>query len=56
LGAGLWNSFLLYIGWRWGQAGWDILMEYSRIFDIIVIVLLILAILWFIKKHLKKKS
>ena len=56
IGAGLWNSFLLYIGWRWGQLGWDILMEYSRVFDIIVIAILILLIIWFIKKHLKNKK
>jgi membrane protein DedA with SNARE-associated domain len=55
IGAGLWNAFLAYIGMKWGQAGWDLLMKYSHIFDIIVLVLLVLGLIWFIYKHIRKQ-
>jgi membrane protein DedA with SNARE-associated domain len=56
IGAGLWNSFLTYIGYRWGQAGWNLLMEYSHIFDIVVIGLLVLGVGYFIYKHVKRNK
>jgi membrane protein DedA with SNARE-associated domain len=55
IGAGLWNAFLTYIGMKWGQAGWDLLIKYSHPIDIAVLILLGLAVIWFIYKHTRKK-
>ncbi len=56
IGAGLWNSFLTYVGYRWGQAGWNLLLEYSHITDIIVVGLLVLGVGYFIFRHIKRKK
>jgi membrane protein DedA with SNARE-associated domain len=55
-GAGMWNAFLTFVGYKWGQAGWDLLMKYSHTIDIIVLLLLLAAVAYFIYKHLKPKK
>ncbi|MCX6233978.1 MAG: DedA family protein [Bacteroidetes bacterium] len=55
-GAGLWNSFLTYVGFKWGETGWNLLMKYSHIIDIIVLGLLLIALAWFIFKHINKRK
>jgi membrane protein DedA with SNARE-associated domain len=56
IGAGLWNSFLTYVGYRWGQAGWNLLLKYSHIIDIIVVGLLVLGVGYFIFRHIKRNK
>lgn len=56
IGAGIWNTFMAWIGFKYGQFGWLIIQQYSHYFDIIVIILLVIIIHWFIKKHLKNKK
>jgi membrane protein DedA with SNARE-associated domain len=56
IGAGLWNTFLTYTGYRWGQAGWDLLMKYSHIVDIVVLGLLVLGLAYFIYRHLRRNK
>jgi len=55
VGAGLWNAFLTYVGFHWGQAGWDLLMKYSHPIDIAILILLALGVAYFIFRHFKKK-
>ena len=55
IGAGLWNAFLTYVGMHWGQDGWDLLMKYSHPIDIAILVLLVIAVAWFILRHFRKK-
>jgi membrane protein DedA with SNARE-associated domain len=50
LGGFIWNTFLLWAGFQLGEH-WDLIGEYTRILDIIVIFLLILAVAFFIYKH-----
>jgi membrane protein DedA with SNARE-associated domain len=56
IGAGLWNSFLTYVGYRWGQAGWNLLLEYSHIIDIVVVALLALGVGYFIFRHIRRNK
>ncbi len=49
LGAGLWNAFLAYVGFYLKQ-NWEIVMEYSKIVDIVVLA--ILAVLVGMFSHL----
>ena len=56
IGAGIWNSFLAYVGIHWGQAGWDMLMKYSHPIDIAIVLLLVIGVAWFIFRHLRKSK
>jgi len=47
LGAGLWNAFLTYVGYRLKE-NWTIVRKYSEIVDIIVMAILIIAAAYFI--------
>lgn len=55
LGAGLWNTLLTVIGFYLKQ-NWERVMEYSKIIDILVLVVLISLIGLFIYRHLKKRN
>ena len=55
LGAGLWNSVLALLGYlAHGQA--DLINEYSHEISIIILVLIALAVIYFIVKYLMKKD
>ncbi|HLD15418.1 MAG TPA: DedA family protein [Candidatus Nanoarchaeia archaeon] len=54
LGALIWNTFLLYIGFLLREK-WDTLLKYSTEVDIIAIILLVGFIVWFVWKHRKIK-
>jgi len=54
LGAGLWNSFLAYVGFAL-KSNWELVMKYSKIFDIAVVVLLLGLAIYYINKHLRKR-
>lgn len=51
LGAGMWNAILTVAGYYLKQ-NWDAIMEYSHAVDIVVVVLLGLAVAFFVYKHL----
>jgi membrane protein DedA with SNARE-associated domain len=55
IGAGLWNSFLAYAGFRL-KSHWDTLRHYSQIMDIVVVLLLLIGIGYFIYRHIKRLS
>ena len=54
IGAGLWNAFLTVCGF-YLRKNWEAVMQYSRIVDIVVIVLLVAGLIYFIKRHLSRK-
>jgi membrane protein DedA with SNARE-associated domain len=54
-GAGLWNAFLTVCGF-YLRKNWETVMHYSRYVDIAVLVLLVLGVAYFIKKHLNRRS
>lgn len=54
-GAGLWNAFLTVCGF-YLRKNWETVMHYSRYVDIAVLVLLVLGVAYFIKKHLGRRS
>ncbi len=58
IGAGLWNSFLTYVGFKL-KANWQEVMKYSHTIDIVVVVVLGLAFLYYAYKiylNLTKKN
>jgi len=55
IGAGLWNSFLAYTGF-YLKSNWEIVMRYSRIVDIIVILILAGLLGYYIRRHMKKRN
>jgi membrane protein DedA with SNARE-associated domain len=55
VGAGIWNSFLTYLGYYLGTR-WDEIRKYSEVLDIIIIILLIAAVGFWIFKRLKRKT
>jgi membrane protein DedA with SNARE-associated domain len=52
VGAGAWNCFLAWLGIHLGRH-WDVIQKYSRPIDIVVLVLLVLAIAFFVRSHLR---
>jgi membrane protein DedA with SNARE-associated domain len=56
IGAGIWNTFLTWVGVRWGQQGWDLLMKYGHVIDIVIVGLLALAGAYFFWKHYKNRN
>lgn len=54
IGAGLWNAFLAYLGYILGE-NWESVRKYSEYISITVAVLLVIAGVYFIRKHLKSK-
>lgn len=53
IGAGLWNSFLTYMGFILKE-NWHVVRKYSEIVDILVVLGLLVFIIWFIYGHIKK--
>ena len=54
VGAGLWNSFLIAVGFVL-QKNWDRVLRYSRVIDLVVLALLVLLVAWYIGRHLVKR-
>jgi len=52
LGAACWNAILTWLGYHLGKH-WDIIQKYSHPIDIVVLVLLALAIAFFVRSHLR---
>lgn len=55
LGGLIWNSFLLYMGVIL-QNNWTIIQQYSHPIDYVIIILFILAVIWFIWRHFVKNK
>jgi len=54
-GAGMWNLFLAWLGYHL-KNHWEIIHQYSKPIDIIMVVLLILTVGYFIRSHLKHNT
>lgn len=54
IGAGLWNSFLIYLGYQLGS-NWQIIRQWGEIIDIILVILIIAAIAFFIYKQRQRR-
>lgn len=58
LGAGIWNTFLTFLGYKLKQ-NWDTVMHYSHYIDMAVLIILVFALAYYIYriyKNLTKKS
>ena len=55
IGAGLWNAFLALIGF-YLKNNWAKIISYSEIIDLLMLVIIIAGIIYFVKKHLKRKN
>jgi len=54
VGATVWNSFLLYCGYKL-RGSWDVVQKYSHQADIVIIVALAAAAVWFWRKRTRRK-
>lgn len=50
MGAGLWNAFLAYLGYRLGD-NWEVIRTYSEKLDLIVLAVIIAGIAFILKKR-----
>ncbi|MEK6777136.1 MAG: DedA family protein [bacterium] len=55
LGAFMWNMFLAWLGYHLGNH-WDLIHKYSKPIDVVMVILLAAALVYFIKSHLKQAS
>jgi len=51
-GAALWNMFLIWLGFHL-RNHWDVIHQYSKPIDIIMLILLLVFLAYFIRSHLK---
>ena len=52
IGAGLWNSFLAYAGFRL-KSHWETIRHYGQIIDIVVVVCLVAVLGYFVYGHVR---
>lgn len=55
LGAGLWNSFLAYLGYYLGSR-WHEIRKYSEIVDVILVILIIIAVIIGLIHHRRERK
>ena len=53
-GAAMWNSLLTWAGVKWGQAGWDLIMEYAHTIDLFIVAAILIFGAYFFWKHYTK--
>lgn len=53
IGATMWNTFLLYLGMKLREH-WNLVQKYSHQVDIVVVILLLAAIVWFVRSRLAR--
>jgi len=51
LGATLWNTFLLFLGMKLREH-WTLVQEYSHQVDVVVVILLLAACVWYVRSRL----
>ena len=54
-GATLWNSFLIYVGMKLGE-NWQSISKYTEQLGILILVLIILAVIYYVYMHTKRKG
>lgn len=54
LGAGLWNTFLTYLGFRLGSK-WTVIRNYSEKLDLVIVVIIIVGIIYLLQKNRKRQ-
>lgn len=54
IGAGLWNTFLAYVGFSL-KNNWEVVMKYSKGIDVAVVIILLVLLAYYLNKHLRKK-
>ncbi len=54
VGAGLWNTFLAWVGFTL-RRNWETVLRYSRVIDVVVLALLVLLVLWYVGRHLLRR-
>jgi len=55
IGAGIWNSFLLWLGYVL-EKNWQIVYSYTKIIDMLVIAIIFLLIIYYAYKIMQKNS
>ena len=55
IGAAIWNSILLYAGFKLGSH-WDKIHQFSKEFDLIFVIAVVLFLAYFVWKHHKRKN
>jgi membrane protein DedA with SNARE-associated domain len=55
LGSLVWNLPLVYIGYVTGNH-WDVLRPYFQKFELVIGAVIIVGLIWFVWKHIKKKK
>jgi len=55
IGAGLWNAFLTFVGYRLRQ-NWQLVLKYSQTVDEVVVVIILVLIGLYIYRHLHKRK
>ena len=53
VGACMWNMFLAYLGLRLKEH-WEDIRKYSETMDVLVVILLAAAFVWFVYAHVKQ--
>lgn len=53
VGSFIWSYFLAYLGLRLGQ-NWHSLEQYFRKLDVIIGVIIIAAVIWWVRRHLRR--
>ncbi|MBI5254439.1 DedA family protein [Candidatus Falkowbacteria bacterium] len=54
IGAGLWNTFLTWLGYYLGGK-WEIIRQYSEKIDIVVLIIFVATIIWWFAKRRTRK-
>ena len=55
IGAGLWNSFLTFVGVKL-KDNWEQVLKYSSVIDMVIIILLLIVIVYFVYKLYNAKK
>jgi len=55
IGSFIWSTFLTYLGFILGK-NWKILEVYFRKFDYLILILILLVIGWWLRKHFKNRE
>jgi membrane protein DedA with SNARE-associated domain len=55
IGAGIWNTFLTWVGFKLGE-NWENIGKYTEKIDIIVLILVIITIAAFVYRHIRARK